>query len=135
MATAKREGGLYYTEKGVAVDAEGREIKGAPKPSPDTPPEKQPGAIATTPEERMGLAIANALRGTTTAGSRERTARTESSEPSAEDEGEDLPKLADLPGHLAGLKTAEEVEALQKTDTRKGAVELYEARLAELNQK
>lgn len=64
MATAKEPGGFYYTAAGVAVDAEGKEIKGAPKPEPDTPPEKQPGAIGSvnTPEERMANAIASALK-------------------------------------------------------------------------
>jgi hypothetical protein len=31
MGKAKREGGLYYTPQGVAVDAEGRKVEDAPK--------------------------------------------------------------------------------------------------------
>jgi hypothetical protein len=43
------------------------------------------------------------------------------------------PTLAELPDHLAGLKTVAEVKALQKGDTRVGAKPLYAARLAELS--
>lgn len=44
MGKAKREGGLYYTPQGVAVDAEGRKVEDAPKLESDTDPSKQPGA-------------------------------------------------------------------------------------------
>jgi len=44
----------------------------------------------------------------------------------------ELPKLADLADYLATLTTADEVKVLQARDERKGAVEHYEARLAEL---
>jgi hypothetical protein len=45
MGKAKREGGLYYTPQGVAVDAEGRKVEDAPKLPADTDPSKQPGAL------------------------------------------------------------------------------------------
>lgn len=64
MATAKVHNGVaivaYVGDK--AVDSEGREIKGAPKPPKDTDPSEQPGNnLVSTPEERMGLAIARAM--------------------------------------------------------------------------
>ena len=129
MATAKQAGGLYYVGD-TAVDADGKAIKGAPKRPKDTDPSKQPGAFgAPTPEERMGLAIANALQGKTSASA------ASSDETDENDEDEQLPTLAELPDHLAGLKSIEDVQALQEQDERKGAVALYEARIAELEEK
>ncbi len=124
MGKASREGGLYYIND-VAVDAEGKKIENAPKRPADTDPSKQPGSVgASTPEERMGIAIANALRG---------KANTPSSE-GKDSEDAELPTLADLEDHLSDL-TIDEVRALQKSDDRKGAVAIYEARIEELEAK
>lgn len=143
MAEAKVHDGVAIVAyvNGKAVDSEGRPIPGAPREPKSTPPEQQPGAVAgaISPEERMGVAIANALlvasgkkpvastAATSTAVDRE--------DEDDEDEEEELPTLADLGGHLAKMKTVEEVEALQARDERKGAVSLYEARLEELKAK
>lgn len=63
MATASRPGGIYYIGD-VAVDANGVAIEGAPERPKDTDASLQPGSLqAPTPEERMGHAIAAALRG------------------------------------------------------------------------
>ena len=68
MATAKMHDGraiVAYVD-GKAVDSNGVEIEGAPKASKDTDPWLQTGALgAPTPEERMGIAIATALKGGT----------------------------------------------------------------------
>lgn len=137
MAKALREGGLYYTEKGKAVDAEGNEVKDAPKQPKNTDPSKQPGALgAATPEERMGVAIAQAILNPKAAVANAGVGQT--SQEGNVDENEsgqeqvELPTLADLPDHLQSLNSVEEVEKLQNSDDRKGAVSLYEARLAEL---
>jgi hypothetical protein len=46
----------------VGVDSEGVPIEGAPKRPPLTPSEQQPGAMgAPSPEERMAIAIAQAI--------------------------------------------------------------------------
>jgi hypothetical protein len=42
---AHRRGGLYYTADGVAVDANGEVVQGAPKRAPNTDRSKQPGYI------------------------------------------------------------------------------------------
>jgi hypothetical protein len=124
MAKAQREGGLYYTDKGVAVDAEGKKIEGAPKQAPDTDPSKQPGAVgALTSEERLGVAIATAMKGG-------KPASTKESAIVAEDEP--LPTIRDLPDHVAGLKTVAEVKAMAKRDDRVSAEPIYDARIAEL---
>lgn len=130
MATAKREGGLYFVN-GRAVDANGEPVTDAPKHTPDTPPDQQPGATGgATSEERLavavGAAVAAAMSGKVPANVDARTGAGTATEPV------ELPTLADLPDHLAGLSTVAEVKALQKTDERKGAVAMYESRLAEL---
>lgn len=153
MSTAKRPGGLYYTAQGKAVDAEGVEIKDAPRPTPDTPPDKQPGAAgAATPEERMGRAIADALSGKTPAkparasseapgveetasqraGEAATTATTATADTPAAGESGELPKIADLPARLATLTMVEDVKAMKKTDKRAGAKKLYAARIKEI---
>lgn len=73
MATAKMHKGqaivAYVGDK--AVDSNGAEIEGAPKPPKDTDPSEQPGALgASTPEERMGIAIATALKGAPSKGAK-----------------------------------------------------------------
>lgn len=125
MAQAKKEGGLYYIGD-KAVDADGQEVKGAPKKPKNTDPSKQPGALgAPTPEEKMGIAIAQALKGGT-------KAKASSGDEEEEQDEDTLPVLADLPAHLATLTTVEEVKALKKTDKRVGAQDAYAARLDEL---
>lgn len=49
-----------------------------------------------------------------------------------DEETVELPTLAKLERHLSKLETADEVRALQAQDDRAGAVPMYEARLAEL---
>lgn len=142
MATAKRPGGLYYTAQGIAVDANGEAVKGAPKKTPDTDPSKQPGAPgALTSEERIGVAIAQAITNPAGVIAKQQAAEAAAAKGAAMestentgDEGDEseLPTVADLPDHLAGLKTADEVRALQKSDERTTAQKHYEARLAEL---
>ncbi|HEY9463792.1 MAG TPA: hypothetical protein VIR54_11920 [Vicinamibacterales bacterium] len=62
MANARKPGGLYYIGE-TAVNSEGVAIPDAPAKDANTDPSKQPGALnAPTPEERMGAAIAAALR-------------------------------------------------------------------------
>jgi hypothetical protein len=130
MAKAKQEGGLYYTADGTPVDADGNVLKDAPKRGKDTDPSKQPGALgAPTPEERMGRAIADAITGKKPASA---AAVAEEEDATDDDEVDGLPTLADLPDHLAGIESVDEVKALRKTDKRKGAKPIYEARLAEL---
>lgn len=68
MATAKQEGGLYYVN-GVAVDAEGKKVEGAPKQAPDTDPSQQPGGLVATgqvsadPIQRLADILAPAIAG------------------------------------------------------------------------
>lgn len=53
MAEAKREGGLYYVN-GKAVDANGEEVKDAPKQPKDTPPgEVTREALNKDPVQRL----------------------------------------------------------------------------------
>lgn len=64
MAEAQLHNGraIVAYRDGVAIDSEGAEIPGAPKQAKNTPPEEQPGALGgPTPEERIGIAIAQAL--------------------------------------------------------------------------
>lgn len=137
MATAKKEGGLYYLADGTAVDANGEAVKGAPKRKPDTDPSKQPGALnAPTSEERMGFAIAQAL-----ANPQAMIAKVQAAEAAAaktddeEDEGvdtdesDDLPKLDEMPEYLATMTDVDELKALKKQDKRKGGKELIQARI------
>lgn len=129
MATAQREGGFYYTDRGVAVDANGQPIKGAPKPSPDTDPSKQPGAQGAVAADPMAR-LADLLQGKVPAPGAQQTAKAAASdEPAGAPE---LPVLTKLPRALKKLKSAEEVRAMQAKDDRAGAVEHYDARLAEL---
>lgn len=84
MAVAKQHDGtpFTYTADGVAVDSDGKAVAGAPKRGPNTDPSKQPGALgAPTSEERMGMAIANALKGAPVAHA-----------PKADDDEDDHPK-------------------------------------------
>jgi hypothetical protein len=46
----------------------------------------------------------------------------------------ELPSVRDLPDHLAGLETVEEVRALQARDERKSAAAHYDARIAEIEE-
>lgn len=62
MAESKRAGGLYYREDGTAVDAEGKEIKNAPKRAPDTvrtEPIGAPGGGMNATE--LAVAVAGAV--------------------------------------------------------------------------
>lgn len=123
MATATRPGGLYYV-RGVAVDANGEQIKGAPKQAPDTPRENQSSAIPTgNPMEQLAQAITTAIKG--------KPAKSAKSEEDETDVVDELPTLDEMEDHLAGLDL-DAVKALRKKDDRKGAVALYEARIAEL---
>lgn len=132
MAKALREGGLYYTDKGVAVDAQGEKVKDAPKQPKDTDPSLQPGATgALTSEERLGVAIATAMKGGVKASKGQGT----SGQTPDPDEDETLPPIKDLAEHVSGLKTVEEVQALAKRDDRKSAEKIYDARIAELESK
>lgn len=136
MATAQREGGFYRTDKGVAVDAEGKKIDGAPKPTPDTDPSKQPGgtgAPATGPVTTMRLddESLRALGGKVPpAPKAQGTAKTDE-----DDEDKALPTIKDLPAAVAKLKSVDEVKALAKRDDRVSAEPIYDARIAELEEK
>jgi hypothetical protein len=114
---------------GVAVDSEGREVEGAPKPTPDTDPSQQPHALAQlNTEERsaqiMATAFASALNGSPGKAAA-------SASKSAVGEEEELPTLAELEAHIADMD-AKSVKAMQKKDERKGAEPIYEARLESL---
>jgi hypothetical protein len=128
MATAQREGGLYYTDKGQPVDAEGKPVKDAPKIGPDTDPSKQPGALgaqAADPLHRLAAILegksAPAVKGSGASG-----------KAAAEDEADELPTVDELDSHLASMTTVEEVRALKRRDKRVTAAPKYEARIAEL---
>ena len=122
MAKASREGGLYYTDKGVAVDAEGKKLEDAPDQPKDTDPSKQPGAAgALTSEERLGVAIVTALKG----------GKASSTKDSDTDDAA-LPTIKELADHVAKLKTVAEVKAMAKRDDRVSAEPIYDARIAEL---
>lgn len=130
MAEAKRPGGLYYVGD-KAVDANGVEITNAPKRQADTDPSQQPGAFgASTPEERIGLAIARAMADPKAALAAHGVQTPAST--SKASESDELPTVADLDDHLAGLASAAEVKALQKRDNRVTAEPKYAKRLAEL---
>lgn len=118
MATAPREGGLYYVN-GVAVDANGKEIEGAPKQPKDTDPSQQPGAIGVqSPEEKLAAALATALKG---------------GAPQEDDEDEEgTLTLAELPDHLATISDVAELKAMKRKEKRKGGKELIAARIAEI---
>ena len=140
MAKAHRPGGLYYVGD-TAVDAENNEIEGAPEKPKDTHPSEQPGALGgTTAEERMAIAIANAIvdpKGTIAAAKAKKNEEESRKFDMENDDDEDaeeagLPTLADLPDHLETITTVKEVKALQKTDDRVGAQKFYDARLEEL---
>lgn len=152
MAIAKRPGGLYYTAQGKPVDANGVLIADAPEQPQDTDPSKQPGsllALARTPEERVGLAIARAMADpkgvlkaeeeAIKAAQKQAADRLAPAQPVA---GASAPSVvldpgtmtvAELATYLASLTTAEQVAATQKADKRKGVVgALYAARLEEI---
>jgi hypothetical protein len=125
MATAQREGGLYYVN-GQAVDSEGQKVAGAPTQAPDTDPVKQPGALAgpgSDPISRLADMLAGKIA----------PAAVSARASNAGEEEVTLPTLAELPDHLADLTSVEAVRALQDQDERKGAVSMYEARIAELS--
>lgn len=133
MATAQREGGLYYVG-GKAVDAEGKEIPGAPKEQKDTPPDQQPGgsgAVAPVTAQDLVNALANAARGAA-APAKPAKAAAERAAAEGEDEPEPLPTISDLPKAVSKLKTVDEVKAMQKRDERVSAEKIYDARIAEL---
>lgn len=139
MATAKLHDGqaiVAYNAKGEAIDSDGAVIKGAPRPPKDTPPDQQPGALgAATPEERIAVAVARAMKDPdkVLANAGAANPASDEDEGTDSDEEEGLPPLAEMQDHLAGIKTVEEVESLRKQDKRKGAKPLYKARLAELD--
>ena len=129
MATAKMHDGraivAYVGDK--AIDSQGDEIKGAPKPPKDTDPSEQPGALgAPTPEERMGIAIATALKGGPVKGAKAGVI-------APDDEA--LATIKDLPDAVGKLKTVAEVKAMAKRDDRATAGPIYDARIAELEAK
>ena len=133
MATAKREGGLYLNAQGVSVDAEGRKVEDAPKATPDTDPSKQPGAAGSGPAPgvmtmRLDDESLAALGG---------KVPKKAAAPAAKESEEDvpLPTIKDLADHVAGLKTVAEVKAMAKRDDRVSAEPIYEARIAELEEK
>lgn len=152
MATAKMHNGVAIVAyvNGKAVDSEGREIEGAPKPPKDTDPSEQPGVMgALSQEERLAVAVAKAVNDPKGTLAKKRGAKdetdarpilTDEDKPasqragevvtSIEDEG--LPSIADLSARLATLTNADAVRAMQKRDPRKKARPLYKARLAEL---
>lgn len=154
MATAKREGGLYYkpigtTGKYVAVDAEGETIKDAPKRPADTDPSRQPAAGGMlSPEERVAVAVAKAMKdpdailarsGATAAGSgasdtggTSATDSTDEPDETDSDEEEGLPTLAEMPAYLASIDDVDELRSMRRQDKRKGAKDLYAARLDQL---
>lgn len=146
MAKAKQAGGLYYVA-GVAVDANGDAVDGAPKRAKDTPTEHQPGSINSiiSPEDRSSLSIANALlmasgkkpmsmndflkaRGDASV----TTVDEDEDDGKSGDSSEKLPPIANLPDHLQTLTTVREVKAMQKRDERVSAQTIYEKRLEEL---
>lgn len=123
MGEALREGGLYYV-RGVAVDAEGKKVEGAPKKPKDTPANQQPGAGGVlTPEERQAILLSKAIKG-------------ELVEPSTDDEEStddgELPTVADLENHLAGIDDLDELKAMKRRDRRATAKPIYEKRIEEL---
>jgi hypothetical protein len=121
---------------GVGVDSEGVPIEGAPKQPKNTDPSRQPGAQgAPSPEERMAIAIAQAITNPKALAAKGASASDKAAEePDGNGEGDiELPVLAKLPRALKKLKSVEEVRAMQAKDDRAGAVEHYDARLAELS--
>lgn len=135
MATATMHDGraiVAYNQQGKAVDSEGVVIPGAPRPPKDTDPAQQVGASgAPTPEERMAIAIAQAIVNPKALAAKGAASSKAAEEPDGGEEVE-TPTLAELPDHLAGLKSVADVKAMQKGDERVGAQKLYAARIAEL---
>lgn len=135
MAKAQREGGLYYTDKGVAVDAEGKKLEDAPKQLKDTDPSKQPGAAGGPTPVAMTMRLDDdslrALGGKVPAKPKA-AATTETSDPN---EDEPLPTIKELPDAVSKMKTVEEVQAMAKRDERVSAAPIYDARIAELESK
>ncbi|HTG26108.1 MAG TPA: hypothetical protein VK681_39285 [Reyranella sp.] len=134
MAKAKRDGGLYYIDE-TAVDAEGKAIADAPAKGPDTDPSKQPGALgAPSYADQVGLAIAGALKSAAAGVTLVPAPPAPDAGSSGVSDAKKYPTLADLPAAVADLPTAADVRAMQAGDNRTGAVAIYEARLAELDQ-
>lgn len=133
MAKAQREGGLYYTDKGVAVDAEGKKLEDAPKQLKDTDPSKQPGAAGGPTPGAMTMRLDDdslrALGGKPAA----KAAATSAPEETGKDEP--LPTIKELPDAVGKMKTVEEVQAMAKRDERVSAAPIYDARIAELESK
>jgi hypothetical protein len=131
MGKAQRDGGLYYTDKGVAVDAEGKKIEDAPKQKPDTDPSKQPGAAGGAAPGTMTMRLDDdslrALGGKVPA-----KPKAEAETKSDDEEDDVLPTIKDLPAAVAKLKSVEEVKAMAKRDDRVSAEPIYDARIAEL---
>jgi hypothetical protein len=130
MATAKMVNGkaLVGYIGDVGVDANGVAIDGAPKRPKDTPTEQQPHALAAASADPLQR-LADILEGRK-APAVKRAAEAE--EPAGEEVTDELPKIADLDAHLAGLTSVAEVKALQKRDERVSAEAKYKARIAEL---
>lgn len=134
MATAKMHDGraivAYVDDK--AIDSNGEEIPGAPKPKKDTDPSEQPGALgAPTPEERMGRAIATAIVDPKGTLGKKNASKGEGT--SGQTSGDDaLPTIKDLPDAVGKLKTVADVKAMAKRDDRATAGPIYDARIAEL---
>jgi hypothetical protein len=132
MADAKKHDGqtLYYRADGVAVNADGQVIEGAPKRRKDTPPENQPGALgASTPEERLAIAVARAVKNPDAVLANAGAATTGDEEGIDSEESDELPTLADMPAHLETITDVDELKALKRQDTRKGGKELIQARI------
>jgi hypothetical protein len=137
MAEAKLYKGraiVAYVD-GQAVDSDGKVIEGAPRQPKDTPREQQPAAGGVlAPEERVAVAVARAMKDPDGVLSRAGALPTGSGEAASEviDDDEELPTLADMPQYLASINNVDQVKALQAKDDRKGAQDLYDARIAEL---
>jgi hypothetical protein len=141
MAQAKQEGGLYYkpigtTGKYVAVDANDQVVEGAPKRPANTDPSQQPAAGGLlSSEERVAVAVAKAMKDPDAVLSRAAAQSTPADATAGSDQAVDadeLPTLADMPAYLDSITDVDEVRALQRTDDRKGAQDLYAARIDEL---
>lgn len=130
MATAKVHEGraIVAYVNGVAVDSNGEAIEGAPKQPKDTDPSQQPHALAQlNTEERSAAILANAF-----AGALKKAAAADDDEFAGKD---DLPTVADLPDHLAGITDIAELKAMRRADERVTARPIYDARIAELEAK
>jgi hypothetical protein len=139
MAEAKMHNGkaiVAYNAQGQAIDSEGAIIKGAPKPPKDTDPSQQIGrAGALSSEEKIGLAIAQAivnpaaLVAKAAAADAATTTADDDDEGTDSDESDELPPLADMPAHLESITDVDELRTLKRQDTRKGGKQLIQARI------